>query len=487
MATEPILSQSAAELEDVVASYEQAVDAGNPPSPEELLTRHPHLAAELRDYFDIDRLVAPLRSPKLVTEPAPSFGNYELLGRIAEGGMGVVYRARQVRPSRLVAVKMIRDRALASPDDLERFRREAENVAHLDHPHIVPVYEVGEYDGHPFFSMKLVEGGSLDKRLDGTPRPPEEAAALVAALARGMQAAHRQGVIHRDLKPANVLLSRKPDAASAATSEASLSTFEPKVTDFGLAKQLDEHEGGTADGAVLGTPSYMAPEQAAGQVKQVGPLADVYALTAILYELLTGRPPFMGTTQRQTLLQVCEQEPVPPRRLQPSAPRDLEVICLKGLRKEPRRRYADAAALADDLQRFLDGRPLPASRPGRGRALGGDLRPDPLSGRGEGRGRRRGPSRRDPRRQAALPRADRRVLLRHRRTGDHDPRRRGGRVAPRRRRLHPPRRPAQSQRRPDRPDRLHPPRRPGRHPRGGMTPPARIPPHAFSSDASTHG
>ena len=219
----------------------------------------------------------------------------------------------------------------------------------MQHPNIVQVYEVGEHEGKPFFSLEFCGGGSLEKKLNGTPLPAREAAALVETLARAMQAAHEQHVIHRDLKPANVLL------AEDGT---------PKITDFGLAKKLDE-AGQTQSGAIMGTPSYMAPEQAGGKSGEIGPAADVYALGAILYECLTGRPPFKAATALDTILQVVSDEPVPPSQLQTKTPRDLETICLKCLHKEARKRYATARELADDLRRFLDGEPIRARPVGR--------------------------------------------------------------------------------------------------------------------------
>jgi WD40 repeat protein len=274
---------------------------------------------------------------------------YEILGELGHGGMGVVYKARQVSADRLVALKMILAGGHAGPDELTRFRTEAEAIARLQHPHVVQVFEVGTHRGLPFFSLEFCPGGSLDKKLAGTPLPPKEAAALMAQLARGVQAAHAAQVLHRDLKPGNVLL------AADGT---------PKVTDFGLAKKLDA-QGATITGVIMGTPSYMAPEQASGEVHALGPAADVYALGAVLYECLTGRPPFRAATTWDTLQQVLTREPVPPRQLNAKVPRDLETICLRCLHKEPRRRYPTAEALADDLRRFLAGEPVLARPVGR--------------------------------------------------------------------------------------------------------------------------
>jgi WD40 repeat protein len=279
----------------------------------------------------------------------PVIAGYEILGELGRGGMGVVYKGRQTSLNRLVALKMILAGGYAGAEQRTRFRTEAEAIASLQHPNIVQIYEVGEAEGKSYVALEFLEGGSLDGRLRGTPLPPKGAARLVEVLAGAVHAAHRQHIVHRDLKPANILL----------TADGT-----PKVADFGLAKRLGE-AGQTHSGAVLGTPSYMAPEQADGQSKEVGPAADVYALGAILYDCLTGRPPFKAASALDTLLQVVNEEPVPPRRLQPKLPLDLETVCLKCLRKEPAARYASAAELAEDLRRFQAGEPVKARPVGR--------------------------------------------------------------------------------------------------------------------------
>jgi WD40 repeat protein/serine/threonine protein kinase len=292
-----------------------------------------------------------LVSQKTLTDH-PSIAGYEILGELGEGGMGVVYKARQVRLGRVVALKMILAGAKARRRDVTRFQTEMEAVARLQHPNIVQLYEVGEHEGQPYCALEYVDGGNLAQKLAGTPQPTRQAAQLIETLARAIHAAHQQNVIHRDLKPANVLLG---------------SDGTPKISDFGLAKQLTGVSEGAAPlkhvthtGEVVGTPSYMAPEQAQGKPNEVGAAADIYGLGAILYELLTGRPPFKGETTPDTLEQVRTQEPVAPSRLQPKLPRDLTTICLKCLEKDPGKRYASAEALGKDLRRFLDGKPIHA-------------------------------------------------------------------------------------------------------------------------------
>jgi tetratricopeptide (TPR) repeat protein len=272
---------------------------------------------------------------------------YEILRVLGRGGMGVVYKARQFGLDRLVALKMIRGGAQARPEHFARFRIEALAVARLRHPNIVQIFDIGEAGGLPFVALELLDGGSLDSRLARSPQPGRPAAELLATLARAVRAAHTAGIVHRDLKPSNVLF-----GADGV----------PRITDFGLAKRLESDSHQTETGQVMGSPSYMAPEQARGHSRDVGPPADIYALGAILYEMLTGRPPFKGATPMETMRQVVDDDPVPPSRLVPRVARDLETICLKCLNKEPSRRYDSALALAEDLERYLAGEPIKARR-----------------------------------------------------------------------------------------------------------------------------
>jgi serine/threonine-protein kinase len=332
-------------------------EQGDAPRAEDYLRRFPRWADDLALLFEVDRALderllseAAAPVPPIPPEPAtalPTLPDYQVLEVLGRGGMGIVYKARHLALNRLVALKMVLAGAHAGPEELARFRTEAEAVARLAHPNIVQVYEIGTRDGRPYMALEFVEG-NLARNLAGTPVPARQAAAWLETLARAVQHAHRQGIVHRDLKPANVLVGR----------EGTL-----KITDFGLAKMVGEHPPGeTRSGAILGTPNYMAPEQAEGKARQVGPATDIHGLGAILYELLTGRPPYWGDTTQETLDQVRFQEPVPPSRLQAKVPRDLETICLRCLEKEPERRYPSAEALAEDLGAFLGGEPI-RSRP----------------------------------------------------------------------------------------------------------------------------
>jgi hypothetical protein len=382
----PAASEPPAEepLLPALDAYLDALQAGRRPDRAALLAQHPELASVL-DCLDALEQLAPLPEPQnpagapdavTLVQPVPSqdtppagpgsaFGKYTLLAEIGRGGMGVVYRAYQKDLGRPVALKMILAGAHAGAQELARFRTEAEAVARLQHPNIVQIYEVGEQDGLPFFSLEYVDGGSLDQKIDGTPWPSRPAAQLVETLARAVHHAHEHGIVHRDLKPANVLLAsggREPpeDHPHSGGSRPPLADCTPKITDFGLAKKLDQAQGQTQSGSILGTPSYMAPEQAEGKTHDIGPAADTYALGAILYELLAGRPPFKAATPLDTVLLVISAEPVSPRLLNPKVNRDLETVCLKCLEKAPGRRYESARHLADDLRRYLAGEPIRA-------------------------------------------------------------------------------------------------------------------------------
>lgn len=340
-------------------------EAGELPTPDEYVKRFPALAEPIRTQFEIDDALEGAMTmaaddtdrreyPPSPPNPPPGF---ELLDELGQGGMGVVYKARQPSLDRFVAIKMIRSGEFADPVERARFEAEARAVGRLSHPNIVQIFEVGEVDGRPYLVLEYVRGESLADALRGPPFAVNPAANLIATLARAIQHAHEAEIVHRDLKPANILIQKsdtKSDQSSLKTILA-LATSElcPKITDFGLAKRLDS-DGLTRTGDFLGTPSYASPEQAAGRT-DVGVATDVYSLGAILYHLITGRPPFLGDSPIETLDQVRFAEPVPPSRLRPTLPRDLETIVLKCLQKDPARRYASGAALADDLDRFRKG------------------------------------------------------------------------------------------------------------------------------------
>ncbi len=342
----------------VLAAYYQAAEQSRAPDRQALLAQHPDLADELTRHFAFqDRLsvlAEPLRvlgsllADEALAPPADvgrTIGDYKLLGELARGGMGIVYRARQLKLDRLVALKVCRDGVLAGKDDLTRFRNEAQAVANLDHPNIVPIHEVGEHEGACYYSMKLVEGGSLAARLPEYTRDPARAARLLATVARAVHHAHEKGILHRDLKPSNILID---------------SRGEPLVADFGLACRLDGPSDLTRTGDMLGTPSFMSPEQASGKRNAVTPRTDVHGLGAILYALLTGRPPFQGENQLETLTLVRERPPQPPRFSTAAVDPNLETICLKCLEKDPRDRYPSARAVAEELEAWLAGRPIEA-------------------------------------------------------------------------------------------------------------------------------
>jgi serine/threonine protein kinase len=365
--------QSAADRDERLATlfeaYIEDYRSGRPPNFDAIAANHPDLVDELKELVSaaIVADVVAVNTPTVtisgagarsassqfnepsalppVYSPGAQYGNYELLSELGRGGMGVVYRARQASLGRDVALKMILDGRLASAADRTRFQAEAEAAARLQHPAIVPIYEVGEHDGRPYFSMKLVEGETLAQRLAKGPMPQREAAALLASIARAIHYAHSQGVLHRDLKPSNLVIDRDG---------------RPHVTDFGLAKKLEGDANLTKSGAILGTPSYMAPEQAAGSRGEVGPAADIYSLGTVLYQMLVGRPPFQSASPVDTLIAVLEHDPVPPRMLDANVDADLEMIALKCLQKPPELRYASAAALADDLDAYLADEPISA-------------------------------------------------------------------------------------------------------------------------------
>ncbi len=328
------------------------------PNLEELVRDHPHLAEELRELWGTAMVVDAVADsshqrvslenlkPDIAEIQLPKqLGDFHLLEEIGRGGMGVIYRARQQSLGRDVAVKLILAGTQASPNEQARFQAEVTAAAALDHPHIVPIYEVGFSEGYQYFAMKLVEGQTLARRIAKGPLPERDAVQIVRTIAQAIQYAHQQGVVHRDLKPANILLDQDNS---------------PYVSDFGLAKQISASETLTQAGAILGTPAYMAPEQAASRRGLIGPLSDVYSLGAILYALLTGKPPLQGISPVDTVLMVLDQDPLPPRLLNPRVSRDLEMIVLRCLQKPGDLRYESAGRLADDLQAFLAGEPISA-------------------------------------------------------------------------------------------------------------------------------
>jgi tRNA A-37 threonylcarbamoyl transferase component Bud32 len=332
---------------------------GDIPDFEAIAAEHPDLADELRELWGA-AMIADLAGSDYASDATETGGNtasvaaaslprvvgdYQLLEEIGRGGMGVVYKARQLSLGRITALKMLTQGELASDVERSRFQSEAESVARLDHPAIVPVYEIGQHEGHPFFSMKLIEGRTLAVHLADGPIPPREAARILAEVARGIHAAHQQGVLHRDLKPSNILLDHQ---------------MRPHVADFGLAKRMVGDASLTRTGAVLGTPSYMSPEQAAGSRGEITPASDVYSLGTILYQMLIGRPPFQAASPVDTVLMVLEQDVPPPRLVNPKVDRLLEMIALRCLQKPPELRYAGADKLADDLDAYLAGEPISA-------------------------------------------------------------------------------------------------------------------------------
>jgi serine/threonine-protein kinase len=390
-------------LDQAVAEYLAAVESGSTPDRDEFVARYSDVSAELKQFLaDHQRmagLVRPVRcvlasawgqppdgnSPWPIGGDDPTIGlvgpgdytqqslsgrrigDYEIVRELGRGGMGVVYQARHVQLNRTVALKMVLAGQFAAAHELERFREEARAAAALDHPGIVSIYEVGHVQGQPFFSMAYVEGPSLARVLQRGPLPPLLAARLFRKLLVAVSFAHSHGVIHRDLKPANVLLAHADPRGGDLL--AALEACEPKITDFGLAKRLDGDSRLTASGQLLGTPSYMSPEQAAGRIHEAGPPADIYSLGAILYSMLTARPPFTSDNPVEIILQVLESEPTLPRQIRPEIPRELEWICLKCLEKQPADRYATVADLIDDVDRFLRHEPVEARSPTLGQRL----------------------------------------------------------------------------------------------------------------------
>ena len=341
------------QLDLIIAEFLQAEERGETVDVDELVSAHPEFASDLQEFFDdlgqMDVMPSPLGVPSVTRKPILGklryFGDYELLEEIARGGMGIVYKARQESLNRIVAVKRILTGHLASEEDIKRFRTEAESAANLNHPQIVSVFEVGRHEGQSYFSMEFVDGKNLSEIVRDRPLGARQAARYVREIAEAIQYAHQQGTLHRDLKPSNVLIDQNDRV---------------QITDFGLAMRVEGGSELTRTGQILGTPSYMPPEQAQCKRSLIGTGSDIYSMGAILYELLTARPPFRAESSPETMRQVIETEPLSPRQLNPTVPKDLETICLKCLQKEPHKRYATAQQLADDLERFRQGEPIRA-------------------------------------------------------------------------------------------------------------------------------
>ncbi|MEX0711231.1 MAG: serine/threonine-protein kinase [Pirellulales bacterium] len=349
------------ELAELLAGLTDDLRAGRQVDLEAVRREHPELSKEIAELWGAvllaENVAAASAGGSVPDAPSPEaardqagplprrFGEFELLEELGRGGMGIVYKAWQPSLQRTVALKLILRGELASQADLARFRHEAEAAARLDHPHIVPVYEVGECDGQPYFIMKYIEGTTLAERLAVGPMQPREGAALLAPICRAIHFAHQHGILHRDLKPSNILIDEQGRS---------------HVTDFGLAKRVAADTHLTRSGAILGTPTHMAPEQAAGNRGQLGPASDVYSLGTILYQMLTGRPPFQAATPVDTVFLLLEQDPLPPRLVNPRADRDLELIALRCLQKPPELRYASAQSLAEDLAAYLADEPIAA-------------------------------------------------------------------------------------------------------------------------------
>jgi serine/threonine-protein kinase len=336
-----------------IAAYLEASEAGRPVDRNEFIAKYPDLGSELETFFrnhdEVEQLSLPFRELPVSGQPdwkGHSFGNYEILEEIGRGGMGVVYQARQTDLKRTVALKMIRAGKLATEEDVKRFRIEATAAASLSHPNIVPIHELGEHEGQLYFTMDLIQGRTLDRYGHDFRSDPDEAARLLALVARAVHHAHQRRVIHRDLKPPNILIDN---------------SGRPHITDFGLAKQAESGEPLTESNVILGTLAYMAPERFSDKVQPLTTSVDIWSLGVMLYELITGQEPFRGKTQMDTIEKIRKQDPVSPRSINRDIPRDLEAITIKCLEKEPERRYGSALGLAMDLERFLNDEPLPWS------------------------------------------------------------------------------------------------------------------------------